>query len=71
MARMSRTATSFAVPSQNMKPKILLLSINAAYWINSVVLSGCLENPTPHVRPGDHLIVNLTNNTPASLAVFF
>jgi hypothetical protein len=25
-----------------------------------------LENPTFHVRPGDHLIINLTNNTPAS-----
>jgi FtsP/CotA-like multicopper oxidase with cupredoxin domain len=25
-----------------------------------------LENPTLHVRPGDHLIINLTNNTPAS-----
>lgn len=25
-----------------------------------------LENPTLHVRPGDHLIVNVTNNTPAS-----
>jgi FtsP/CotA-like multicopper oxidase with cupredoxin domain len=24
------------------------------------------ENPTLHVRPGDHLIINLTNNTPAS-----
>jgi FtsP/CotA-like multicopper oxidase with cupredoxin domain len=25
-----------------------------------------LENPTLHVHPGDHLIINLTNNTPAS-----
>jgi FtsP/CotA-like multicopper oxidase with cupredoxin domain len=25
-----------------------------------------LENPTLHVRPGDHLIINLTNNTPAT-----
>jgi FtsP/CotA-like multicopper oxidase with cupredoxin domain len=25
-----------------------------------------LENPTLHVRPGDHLIINMTNNTPAS-----
>lgn len=25
-----------------------------------------LENPTLHVHPGDHLIVNLTNNTPAA-----
>ncbi|HZU31353.1 MAG TPA: multicopper oxidase domain-containing protein, partial [Candidatus Angelobacter sp.] len=24
------------------------------------------ENPTLHVRPGDHLIVNVTNNVPAS-----
>jgi FtsP/CotA-like multicopper oxidase with cupredoxin domain len=24
------------------------------------------QNPTLHVRPGDHLIVNVTNNTPAS-----
>ncbi len=24
------------------------------------------ENPTLHVNPGDHLIINLTNNTPAS-----
>ena len=28
-----------------------------------------LENPTLHVRPGDHLIINLTNNTPASSPV--
>jgi FtsP/CotA-like multicopper oxidase with cupredoxin domain len=25
-----------------------------------------LENPTLHVQPGDHLIINVTNNTPAS-----
>ncbi len=25
-----------------------------------------LENPTLHVSPGDHLIINVTNNTPAS-----
>ncbi len=25
-----------------------------------------LENPTLHVHPGDHLIINLTNNTPAT-----
>lgn len=25
-----------------------------------------LQNPTLHVHPGDHLIINLTNNTPAS-----
>jgi FtsP/CotA-like multicopper oxidase with cupredoxin domain len=25
-----------------------------------------LENPTLHVQPGDHLIINLTNNTPTS-----
>ena len=25
-----------------------------------------LENPTLHVHPGDHLVINLTNNTPAS-----
>jgi FtsP/CotA-like multicopper oxidase with cupredoxin domain len=24
------------------------------------------ENPTLHVRPGDHLIINLTNNTPTT-----
>ncbi len=28
-----------------------------------------LENPTLHVNPGDHLIINLTNNTPATPVV--
>ncbi|MGC2694159.1 MAG: multicopper oxidase domain-containing protein, partial [Candidatus Angelobacter sp.] len=27
------------------------------------------ENPTLHVRPGDHLIVNVTNNVPASVGM--
>jgi FtsP/CotA-like multicopper oxidase with cupredoxin domain len=25
-----------------------------------------LENPTLHVRPGDHLVINVTNNTPSA-----
>lgn len=28
-----------------------------------------LENPTLHVHPGDHLVINITNNTPATPVV--
>jgi FtsP/CotA-like multicopper oxidase with cupredoxin domain len=28
-----------------------------------------LENPTLHVNPGDHLVINVTNNTPAATVV--